>query len=372
VSSLSGPLANSNALVGARTAVAKLNAGDWFNATLPPGLQVGNLACRFDVVYADDESDPELHLVLVQQLLGWVDFFIAGTFDLVAQPEGELLSAAGMIAMDCCVPSSDSYPSPEWSSVFTIPSGSDTYLQDFVRKMAFTTPHPRIALVYNASSASMAQVCAGVPDLAIEANGLSVVVELSSAQVDLAQVNETLATNACDVLILCHAFATSVEVIARLAPLGFKAMFALSGPGVPLFAQLLGPDAEYVTSAAQWHPAMRYRDALFGNTSNFVAQVAAYTGFQFQAGPEAAGAAAAVHVLYQAIADVAQAGPKSATYANIQDFLTPQTLEAIRKQGRCFFPPRCCMLALRARGLTLGCVASATHAAGHGVWSGGV
>jgi len=329
VYSMTGPLQDLDPFNGAAVAVNRINAGHWANASLatPPGLVLSNLQCVFELIAEDDQSDPALHLDLVRELSTFVDFFITGTSENEAGAEAAEMTAAGRIALDCCLPSSPQYPPPIVDLpgqtnyfTFALPASAESYLTDFIQYMGYTVPRPRVGVVYNSSSAVNAQICSAAPAYAQAANSLPLLFTSPSPTLDLDVINASIYANGADVLISCFGVEASTALASYVAPLGLKSLFLASGPGLPQFAAALGDDAEYLTSAAQWHVALKYTDDLFGNTTAFVDDVVAYAGDDYAPGPGAAGAAAAVHILYAAITAEAEERDNE-TFSNLQVFL---------------------------------------------------
>ena len=103
----------SDAAAGAQLAIQAINAGAWASGPQPPGVLIGtDLVCELALFVLDDQGDFSLHNQQVASLAGFVDFFISGTLEAAEPAEALLFTKMGLLAFDCCLPSSNTYPPP--------------------------------------------------------------------------------------------------------------------------------------------------------------------------------------------------------------------------------------------------------------------
>jgi len=327
-----GPLAYFEAHAAYATAIGKVNMGDYASGARTAGFALGKglPLCRYELVERDNESNVTLHGILVAQLIPQVDFFLIGNpFKAYALEAAKLVVDANMISLSCCSASDTTFTlEPNQQFLFGIARPDANIVGPLLHYLNLTPVQPKLAVVYSTLEDENLQACMNVWTLR---ERLSVVVNFSLVTGDgtYTKVPEQIKTSGATVLVACLELSDALLLAPLVGELHMDGSFYLNGPSFPQFRAL--PSAMYTFTGVQWAPEMPFVDELFGNSTQFIADMEHYGNFTLPLSDVSSRAAVSVEILTRAIvhaakdqtgSDVAQllASVKQRTAAAIQSF----------------------------------------------------
>jgi len=229
------------------------------------GLKVGGKTYKVDILYADDESNPQTSARLVEK------FVSEDHVNFILGPYGSGNSAtAAAVVERLKVPMVEGNGSAEkifsqgFQYTFAVLSPAKRYLEGILEMALTQKPRPQTVAIATANDAFSVEVGQGAADYAT-AHHMTVVydnkypadtTDLSSIVTGIKAVNPDIILNGghLDEALLLERTLKEQNVNA-------KAVGYSVGPDTPDFRKTLGKDADYVFGGTQWSPTAKYKGA---------------------------------------------------------------------------------------------------------------
>jgi branched-chain amino acid transport system substrate-binding protein len=229
------------------------------------GLKVGGKTYKVNILYADDESNPQTSARLVEK------FVSEDHVNFILGPYGSGNSAtAAAVVERLKVPMVEGNGSAEkifsqgFQYTFAVLSPARRYLEGILEMALTQKPRPQTVAIATANDAFSVEVGQGAADYAT-AHHMTVVydnkypadtTDLSSIVTGIKAVNPDIILNGghLDEALLLERTLKEQNVNA-------KAVGYSVGPDTPDFRKTLGKDADYVFGGTQWSPTAKYKGA---------------------------------------------------------------------------------------------------------------
>jgi branched-chain amino acid transport system substrate-binding protein len=244
------------------------------------GLKLGGKTYKVDILYADDESNPQTSARLVEK------FVSEDKVNFILGPYGSGNSAtAAAVVERLKVPMVEGNGSAEkifnqgFQYTFAVLSPAKRYLEGILQMALTMKPRPQTVAIATANDAFSVEVGQGAADYAT-AHHMTVVydskypadtTDLSSIVTGIKAVNPDIILNGghLDEALLLQRTLKEQNV-------GYKAVGYSVGPDTPDFRKTLGKDADYVFGGTQWSPTAKYKGApgFIGDSKVYAAEFA--------------------------------------------------------------------------------------------------
>ena len=238
------------------------------------GIKVGGVPHRVEMVYYDDESNPQRATTLVERLIVEDKVaFVVGPYSSGVTLPASTVSERHRIPMVAAHAASTPIYNRGFKYVFAVLNSVDQYTINIV-KMAAERNAKTVALINE--NALFPQV--GIDGAAAQAKeaGLEVVYKENypTGTKDLSSMLAAAWTKKPDVIIAGGYTADMILLARQAAELGVrpKMMAFLLGPTLPTFVSSVGPASEFLLEPIQWASNMPWKDELFGITASDYAQ----------------------------------------------------------------------------------------------------
>ena len=265
------------------------------------GIRIGESRYRVEIVYRDDESDPDTAAARIRDLIDndEVDYLLGPYSSTLTAPASAEAEASDVILM-AGNGAADSLYGRSFRSLFTPATIASDYTRSSIEMLA--SQGARTAVVAHEDTPFATSVAQGALRH-LEANGIEVLTATSYPRgVDSVDgLMGELAALEPDVFVGGGHYDDAVLFVRSARDLGFRpdAMLITAGPSNPQLIDDLGADVDGVLGPTQWEPAMSYAGAYFGTAADY----ASYYESLWGAPPvyQAASATAAALALHLAI-----------------------------------------------------------------------
>lgn len=243
---------------------------DWVNDEYG-GIKLGDERCEAELIYYDDESDPDTSAKLIERLITEdnVDFLLGPYSSTITLGTSAIAEKYGVIMVEAHG-ASETLFERGFENLFAVLTPASYYTESALKALAEAGAETVVlAVLDDTFSASAAQ---GAVQWC-EDYGLEVLAqETYPAEVaDISGMMTKFRDLEPDVFVGAGHFNDSVLFIRSAQELGFspKAMMLTVGPDSPEFVEELGEDAEYIMGDSQWDRTMRYEDEYFGTAEEY-------------------------------------------------------------------------------------------------------
>ena len=265
------------------------------------GIRVGERRYRVEIIYRDDESDPDKTATRIRELIDddEVDYLLGPYSSTLTAPASTEAEASDVILM-AGNGAADSLYGRGFRSLFTPATIASDYTRSSIEVLA--SQGARTAVVAHEDTPFATSVADGALRH-LESNGIEVLTATSYPRgVDNVDgLMGELAALEPDVFVGGGHYDDAVLFVRSARELGFgpDAMLITAGPSNPQLIDDLGTDVNGVLGPTQWEPAMAYEGAYFGSAADY----AEYYESLWGAPPvyQAASATAAALALHLAI-----------------------------------------------------------------------
>ena len=237
------------------------------------GIRVGDGRYRAEIVYRDDESDPDRIGTLIEQLIDEddVDFLLGPYSSTLTGP-----ASAGAEARDVIIVegngASDSLFERGYRNLFYIGVIASDYTRSSIELLA--ERGARTAVVAHEDTPFATSVAQGA-QRHLEANGIEVLA-MKRYPVGVDNVEDLMAELAAlgpDIFVGGGHYDDAVLFLRSAQAQGFgpDAMLITVGPANPQLLADVGSGADGVLGPTPWEPVMAYEDESFGSASAYAA-----------------------------------------------------------------------------------------------------
>jgi branched-chain amino acid transport system substrate-binding protein len=235
------------------------------------GINVGGECYRADIVYYDDQSDPDTVSTLVERLIIEDGAnFILGPYSTTLTQVASVVTERENIIMMESNGADESLFTRGFQNLFGIITPASLYTETGIN--AVFDLGGRTAVIAYEDTAFSAAVAQGARDhldnlgmqiLAIERFPMDAA-DLTSMFTSFRELNP-------DLFIGSGHYNDAILFIRMAKELGFSpdAMFIPVGPSSPAFISDMGAEAEYIWSASQWTSDIPYTDDYFGSAADY-------------------------------------------------------------------------------------------------------
>ena len=241
---------------------------DWANAR--GGITIGGKKYNVEMIFYDDESNPQRSAKLVEKLI------TEDKVDVVMGPYGSGIAMASTTIAErygyayilpLC--NSDVLFTRGYKNIFGVFPVASRDAVSFLDLMKNQVPKPETIAIISVNSTYPLLLSEGANDYLKQEGGLKVVAleKFPSETSDLSSLISSLKTKNPDILLEAGYYEHSVLITRQMKELKFspKALFLSVGPQIPDFVKNLGKDAEYSMATAPWHSKMKFKDPAFTN-----------------------------------------------------------------------------------------------------------
>jgi branched-chain amino acid transport system substrate-binding protein len=265
------------------------------------GIKLDDQRCEAEIIYYDDESDPDTSARLVEKLIteDKVDFLLGPYSSGITMGTSAIAEKNGVIMVEAHG-ASEALFERGFKNLFAVltPAGNytESALKALAEKGAKTVVIAHLDLAFPTAAAVGAEKWAaeyGMTVLATE--------KYPSDAADLSAIMTKFRDLDPDVFVGAGHFNSSVLFVRSAQELGFTpmAMVLTVGPDSPEFVEELGTDANYLMGPAQWDKTLSYEDEYFGTAADYAER---YTNRWGEAPPyQSASSTAAALALHLAI-----------------------------------------------------------------------
>ncbi len=239
------------------------------------GIKVGDKTYKVEIIYYDDQSNPNRAAKLVEKLITEDKVkFILGPYG-----SSQVFAAAGAVEKyDALMVQGGGAASKIYKQGYKKVFGVFNVAPDYGKNLielatSFKNPAPKTVAIIYEKTIFAEDAAKGALEEA-KKKGLKVVLFESYPKgvQDLSSLMIKVKSKKPDIVIGAGHFKDSVLVIKQLKQFKINPKFVglTVGPPIPSFVKELGKDAEYIFGPVQWSRAFKYKDPLFGSTEGYI------------------------------------------------------------------------------------------------------
>jgi branched-chain amino acid transport system substrate-binding protein len=260
------------------------------------GILVGGKRHTVQIVFYDDESDPEVSARRTEKLITEDKVqFLLGPYSSPITLETSLVGEKRRILTIASVANADAIYERRFKYVISVLPPASTYMNVFLEMASQLKPRPKTVAILAVGSPFGIQVAQGTLDHATRLGYQVVYFEKYRPGGEaLATVLTQVKAKNPDVLVASSYFEEALLMVRQSKALKFcpKILAFTIGPDIPEFAKSLGKDADYVYGSAWWLPNVGWKDREFGSSLDYAQAMRKRTGREpsyFEAAGTAAG-----------------------------------------------------------------------------------
>jgi branched-chain amino acid transport system substrate-binding protein len=242
---------------------------DWVNGE-GGGIQVGDQSCNAEIIYYDDESDPDTSARLYEKLISedQVDFLLGPYSSGITLGTSAIAERYGVIMVEAHG-ASEALFERGFENLFAVLTPASYYTESALKALADSGAET--VVIANRDETFSAAAADGAVQWAND-YGMEVLArETYPPDSDLTAIMTKFRDLDPDVFVGAGHFNDSVLFVRMAQELGFtpNAMMLTVGPDSPEFVEELGADADYIYGDSQWDRSMGYEDEFFGTAAEF-------------------------------------------------------------------------------------------------------
>jgi branched-chain amino acid transport system substrate-binding protein len=252
---------------------------DWVNNEYG-GIKVGDKRYEVEIVFYDDEGDPDTAASLVERLITEdnVDFLLGPYASDLTMSTSAIAERYGVIMVEGNG-ASESIFSRGFQNIFAVLTPAGNYTQSALKALSDLGAET-VVIAYE-DTAFPTSVGEGAVHWA-EEYGLEVLA-VETYPIDVADVSAIMTKFRDldpDVFVGGGHFNDALLFVNAARELGFspKAMVITVGPSNPEFVSEVGSAANYIIGPTQWEATMSWEDEYFGNPADYTARYEAMWG----------------------------------------------------------------------------------------------
>lgn len=242
---------------------------DWVNGE-GGGIQVGDQTCGAEIIYYDDESDPDTSARLYERLIveDEVDFLLGPYSSGITLSASAIAERHGVIMVEAHGASEVLFERG-FENLFAVLTPASYYTESALKALA--DAGAKTIVIANRDETFSTAAADGAVQWA-EDYGMEVLArETYPPDADLTTIITKFRDLEPDVFVGAGHFNDSIAFVRTSQELGFapKAMMLTVGPDSPEFVEELGEDANFILGDSQWDRTMAYEDEWFGTAAEF-------------------------------------------------------------------------------------------------------
>jgi branched-chain amino acid transport system substrate-binding protein len=242
---------------------------EWVNGE-GGGIEVGDQVCNAEIIYYDDESDPDTSARLYEKLIveDEVNFVLGPYSSGITMGTSAIAERYGVIMVEAHG-ASEALFTRGFSNLFAVLTPASYYTESALKALA--DAGAETVVIANRDETFSTAAADGAVQWAAD-YGMEVLArETYPPDSDLTAIMTKFRDLDPDVFVGAGHFNDSVTFVRTAQELGFtpKAMMLTVGPDSPEFVEELGADADYIFGDSQWDRTMAYEDEFFGTAAEF-------------------------------------------------------------------------------------------------------
>lgn len=246
---------------------------DWVNNEYG-GIKVGNDRYKVEIVYYDDEGDPDTAANLVEKLVteDEVDFLLGPYSSGLTMSTSAIAEKYGMIMVEGNGASEDIFERG-FKNVFAVLTPAGNYTQSALQ--ALSDLGAKSVVIAYEDTAFPTSVGKGAENWANQLGMDVLAVETYPKDVaDVSAIMTKFRDLDPDVFVGGGHFNDALLFVRAAQELGFspQAMVITVGPSNPDFVTEVGDAANYILGPTQWEATMSWKDDYFGTAADFAAR----------------------------------------------------------------------------------------------------
>ncbi len=249
---------------------------DWIN-NQQGGINVKGTKHKVQILYADDQSKPDISAQLAQQLITDKKAqFLLGPYGSATTASDAVIAEKNSIPMVEGNGAAQAIFNKGYKYTFGVLSPANKYLQGVIDLAASgqVSPKPATVAMLSADDNFSLEVAQAVNDYA-PTKGLQVVYysKYPNGSTDVSSLVAAAKAKNPDIVLNSGHLAEAIAINKAAKDLKLDAkIFAYSvGPSTPDFIQALGKDANYVYDGSQWTPQVKYKPSFYLSVADYVA-----------------------------------------------------------------------------------------------------
>ena len=242
----------------------------WVNE-IHGGIRVGDQRYRAEILYYDDESDPDTAANVTRRLIedDRVDFLLGPYSSGLTTPTSAVAEASNVLMVEGSG-ASDAMFERGFQNLFLVATIASDYTRSSIEALA--ARGARTAVVAHEDT-SFATAVAGGAARHLEANGIEVLAVETYAEgiQDVSAIMTKLRDLDPDLFVGGGHYNDAVLFVSSAKEIGFEpdGMLITVGPSNPRLVAELGRDVDGVIGPTQWEPSMAYSGPHFGTAADY-------------------------------------------------------------------------------------------------------
>jgi len=238
------------------------------------GINVKGTKHKVQILYADDQSKPDISAQLTQSLITDKKVqFLLGPYGSGPTASDAVIAEKNGIPMVEGNGAAQAIFSKGYKYTFGVLSPANKYLQGVIDLAATLNPKPATIAMLAADDSFSQEVAAAVNDYA-PTKGFSIVYnqKYPNGSTDVSSLIAAAKAKNPDMVLNSGHLAEAIAINKAAKDLQLNAkLFAYSvGPSTPDFVNSLGKDSYYVMSGSQWTPQVKYKASFYLSVQEYV------------------------------------------------------------------------------------------------------
>ena len=235
------------------------------------GILIGNDRYLIDIIYYDDESNPQKTTSLVDKLINEdkVDFLL-GPYGSGATFEAAALAEKYRVPMVVGVAPAEKIFTQGFKYTFGLLSSSRDYFQNILQGAASLEPKPnRVAIL--STDVPYLYIAEGAEQHAKRLEFEVIPIITVEKGDDLSSILSDLKDDNPNMVLFCAPFGEALSFVktAKAVGLSPKMFGIMVAPCDPAFVEHLGKDANYIFGPCQWTSNLPYDGPVFGSSEDY-------------------------------------------------------------------------------------------------------
>ena len=236
------------------------------------GIKIGNEKYLVDIIYYDDESNPENTALLVEKLIieDKVNFLL-GPYGSTATFEAAAVAEKYRVPMVEGEGAAEKIFNQGFKYTFGLLSRADDYFKNILEGATSLDPKPNKLAIISATSIFCQSIAEGTKQHAEHLDYEIISSITYKKDADKFIILNNLKENKPNMILLASYFKDAVEFVRTAKTVGLNPDIfgVVVAPGDPAFIKELGDDANYIFGSVQWTPDLPYYGPLFGSSENY-------------------------------------------------------------------------------------------------------
>ncbi len=235
------------------------------------GIKVGNEKYLVDILYCDDESNPQKTALLVEKLIIQDKInFLLGPYGSSCTFEAAVMAEKYRVPMVQGGGAAEKIFTQGFNYTFGLLSPAGDYFRNILDAAASFQPKPTKVAIVSPDDLFSLSATQGAREYA-QHLGFEVISSVVKKEDNLSSILTSLKEDAPNIVLFPAHFEEALTFVRCAKEVGLNSgLFAISvAPSDPTFVNELGRDADYIFGTAQWLPELAYYGPVFGSSIDY-------------------------------------------------------------------------------------------------------